>query len=63
MDDNLARRSFADYLNTFRYDDWDKPPIQIIDPEHSSKYVERIVAEALRRRTLRLEKGRSTHAT
>jgi hypothetical protein len=63
MDDNLARRNFADYLNTFRYDDWDKPPIQIIDPEHSSKYVERIVAEALRRRTLRLEKGRSTHAT
>lgn len=55
-DDNLARTAFADYLDTFRYDDWDKPPIQIIDPEHSSKYVERVVAEALGRKASRRRK-------
>lgn len=49
-DDSLAKTAFADYLDTFLYDDWEKPPIQIIDPEHSSKYVERVVEEAQRRK-------------
>ena len=59
-DDNLARTAFTDYLETFQYDDWNKPPVQIIDPEHSSKYVERIVEEALRRNASRRQKSHST---
>jgi hypothetical protein len=63
VDDDLARTTFADYLNTFGYDDWEKPPIQSIDPEQSSKYVERVVAEALRRKPMRRQKGHSTRGT
>jgi hypothetical protein len=59
-DDNLARTAFAEYLETFQYDDWNKPPIQIIHPDHSSKYVERVVEEALRRNASRWQKSHST---
>lgn len=60
VDDDFARTAFVEYLDTFGYDDWDKPPIQVINPEHSSKYVERVVAEALRRKRSTQQKKHRT---
>jgi hypothetical protein len=55
-DDELVSRTFRDYLDVFGYDDWVKPAEQIIDPEHSSEYVKRIVRLAHRRRARALRR-------